>query len=243
MNYSFLIRVSMNFNEFIPQLSIDCVVFGFHDNELKVLLSKFMAVELWALQGGFVEQEEDIDAAAKRILEERTGLSGIFLEQFHVFGRADRQRLEEMEVKFRDTPYEAFKTVFLQKRFVSIGYYALVDFSKVNPVTGDLFEKSAWFDIDALPEMAFDHQEIVHKALEKLRRSLDYQLVGFNLMPEFFTMNELQHLYETILGTPLLRANFQRKMLDMNILERMEKKITGKAHKAPYLYRFANPAE
>lgn len=233
----------MNFNELIPQLSIDCVVFGFHDNELKVLLSKFIQVELWALQGGFVGQTEDIDAAAKRILEERTGLSGIFLEQFHVFGRADRQRLEAMEVKFRHTPYEAFKTVFLQKRFVSIGYYALVDFSKVNPVTGDLFEKSAWFDIDLLPEMAFDHGEIVHKALEKLRRSLDYQLVGFNLMPEFFTMNELQHLYETILGTPLLRANFQRKMLDMNILERMEKKMTGKAHKAPYLYRFANPAE
>ena len=83
-----------------------------------------------------------------------------------------------------------------------------------------------------------DHREIVHKALEELRHALDYHLLAFKLMPDTFTMNELQQLYETILGQKLLRANFQRKMLEMNILERLEKKLTGMAHKAPYLYRF-----
>jgi 8-oxo-dGTP diphosphatase len=222
----------------IPQLSVDCAILGFHNEELKILLSKFPNVDLWALQGGYVHQTEDIDAAAKRVLAERTGLTDIFLNQFYVFGKANRPILEHLKIALKDTPLSIDKVPSLQKRFISIGYYSLVDFSKVLPKAGIFFEGSQWFNIHELPPLAFDHGEIIQKALETLRLSLDYTLVGFNLMPETFTMGELQKLYETILGDKLSRNNFQRKILDMNILERLEKRFTGEAHKAPYLYRF-----
>ncbi len=222
----------------IPQFSVDCVIFGFHGSELKVLLSKFHNLDIWALHGGFIGQDEDMDAAAHRTLCDHTGLTGIYLEQFHVFGKADRQTYRFMETIFEDQPVPPALEHFFNKRFISVGYFALVDFSKVNPVSALVFEKSAWFDVHELPEMAFDHADIIKKALEHLRRSLDYKLVGFNLMPECFTMNELQRLYETILGEKFQRANFQRKMLDMRLLERLATKQTGKGHKAPFLYRF-----
>ena len=222
----------------IPQLSIDCVIFGFHDNELKVLLSKYTKLELWGLQGGYVLQNEDIDSAAQRILEERTGLDAIFLKQFYTFGKANLPTFDVLKQVFKELSIDIEDVPFFRQRFVSIGYYSLVDFTKVTPKVGLFAERSEWFDIHNLPPLVFDHAEMVKKALETMRHSLDYHLVGFNLLPETFTMKELQHLYETILGEQLRRNNFQEKMLNMNILERLEKQFTGKAHKAPYLYRY-----
>ncbi len=229
-----------NLNESIPQLSIDCVIFGFNNDELKVLLSKFSEFDLWALQAGFVRQSEDIDFAAQRILEERTGLKNIYLRQFHVFGKADRPTSEFLEKKLYGTGFEFKDFPFLKQRFVTVGYFSLVDFQKATPANVLMFEQTEWFDINNLPAIAYDHKEIIFKALETLRTSLNYSLVGFNLMPEVFTMNELQKLYETILGENLSRNNFQRKILEMDILVRLEKKLSGGAHKAPYLYQFKN---
>jgi 8-oxo-dGTP diphosphatase len=227
-------------NQNIPQLSIDCVIFGFHNQELKVLLSKLPATHFWALQGGYIKQNEDIDHAARRILEERTGLNGIFLQQFHAFGKANRSSLDFLKAAFNSISetVQIESVPFLTQRFVSIGYYSLVDFEKVVPRAGITYERIEWFDIQKLPNLGLDHAEIIEKALETLRHSLDYALIGFNLMPETFTMNELQKLYETILGESMSRNNFQRKILEMNVLERLEKKFTGGAHKAPYLYKF-----
>lgn len=233
-----LLQMIEVFDKYIPQLSIDCVIFGFHENELKVLLSKYPDFDLWALQGGFIWQYEDIDEAANRILEERTGLQRIFLKQFHTFGKANRPTLELSRQFLEKFGIDIQEVPFLKQRFVSIGYYSLVDFQKVNPSVGVFFERSEWFDIQHLPSLIYDHGDMIQKALEAMRMSLDYHLVGFNLMPETFTMKELQHLYETILGVTLRRNNFQAKMLNMDILERLEKQFTGKAHKAPYLYRF-----
>ncbi len=227
-----------NLNESIPQLSIDCVIFGFNNNELKILLSKFAEFDLWALQAGFVRQDEDIDFAAQRIFEERTGLRNIYLHQFHVFGKADRPTSDFLEKKLYKSGYNIEDFPFLKQRFVTIGYYSLVDFQKVVPANVLMFEQIEWFDINCLPLIAYDHKEIILKALDTLRTTLDYSLVGFNLMPETFTMNELQKLYETILDEKLSRNNFQRKILEMDILVRLEKKLTGEAHKAPYLYQF-----
>lgn len=222
----------------IPQLSIDCVIFGFHENELKVLLSKYPNLDLWGLQGGYVLQSEDIDAAAQRILEERTGLEDIFLKQFYTFGKADRPTYDVLKKAFEELSIDIEDMPFFRQRFVSIGYYSLVDFVKVTPQLGLFTECSEWFDIQNLPTLAFDHADMVEKALEMMRHSLDYHLVGFNLLPDTFTMKQLQLLYETILGEKLRRNNFQEKILNMNILERLEKQFTGKAHKAPYLYRY-----
>ena len=198
-------KIVQRIEENIPHLSVDCAILGFHNEELKILLSKFPIVDLWALQGGFVHQTEDIDDAAKRVLEERTGLTDIFLKQFHVFGKANRPLLEHLKLALKDTPLPLEKIPSLQKRFIAIGYYSLVDFSKVLPKAGIFFERSQWFNINELPPLAFDHEEIIQKALETLRLSLDYSLVGFNLMPETFTMGELQKLYETIVGEQLSR--------------------------------------
>jgi 8-oxo-dGTP diphosphatase len=225
--------------QYMPHLSIDCVIFGFHDNELKVLLSKYPNLDLWALQGGFVNMTEDIDTAAVRILKDLTGLENIYLKQYQTFGKANRSDYNEA-LKFAIEYYDFdFKSIpFFNQRFVSIGYFSLVDFQKATPSVSWFFERSEWHDIAKLPPLIYDHAEMIEYALEAMRHSLDYHLVGFNLMPETFTMKELQYLYETILGEPLRRNNFQEKILNMGILERLEKQFTGGAHKAPYLYRF-----
>ena len=233
-----LLELKKIFEKNIPQLSIDCVIFGFHDGELKVLLCKYPQMDLWALQGGHIRQDEDIDAAANRILEERTGLNHIFLEQYYVFGKANRPTYTLIKQLFEKENVDIENIPFLKQRFISIGYYSLVDFQKVNPTAAIFFECSEWFDIQNLPNLVFDHAEMIEKALETMRQSLDYHLVGFNLMPETFTMKDIQRLYETILGEPLKRNTFQEKMLNLNILERLEKQFSGGAHKAPYLYKF-----
>jgi ADP-ribose pyrophosphatase YjhB (NUDIX family) len=222
----------------IPQLSVDTVVFGFHDDQLKVLLLKFRNLDYWALPGGFILEDEDLDTAARRVLFERTGLNDIYLEQFYTFGQKERAYADVhqhiMQAQGRRYPPDHW----ILKRFVSIGYYALVDFSKVSPSPDALSDTCGWFDIASMPSLVFDHNQIFQKALETLRLMLDHKLVGFNLLPDTFTMGELQKLYETILDKKILRTNFQRKMLSLEILERVEKKISGGAHKAPYVYRF-----
>ena len=124
------------------------------------------------------------------------------------------------------------------ERFVTVGYYALVEFSKVYPQPDWLSEECKWFDIPKIPKLIYDHNAIVTKALTALRLSLNDHPVGYNLLPEKFTMPELQRLYETVLDKPLDRRNFQKKVLNAGILERLKERKIGGAHKAPYLYRF-----
>ena len=229
------------FEPYIPHLAIDCVIFGFHENELKVLLSKFPRLDLWALQGGFILKNEDIDVAAVRILKEQTSLTDIYLKQYHTFGKTNRSTYSDSLLKaLEGHPIDVQSIPFLQQRFISIGYYSLVDFRQVTPSVNLYFERSEWHDINNLPELIFDYAEMIKTALAAMRQLLDYQLIGFNLMPEIFTMKELQRLYETILGETLKRNSFQEKILNLNILERLEKQYSGGAHKAPYLYRFKN---
>ncbi len=231
-------KKTMDIENYIPHLSIDCVIFGFHGEQLKVLLPKVKRLDTWTLPGGYVLKSEDLEEAAQRILEERTGLKDIYLEQFYTFGKAKRSTGEMMKKMLLVNDFEIDESSWIFQRFVSIGYYALVDFSKVVTKTGVYDEFCEWYDIHQLPNLAFDHAEIIQKALETLRYMLDDKLVGLNLLPETFTMKELQILYQTILDKPLRRDNFQRKILSMGILERIEKKFTGAAHKAPYLYKF-----
>jgi ADP-ribose pyrophosphatase YjhB (NUDIX family) len=225
--------------QWLPTISVDCVIFGFHENQLKVLLLKFKKSPVWALAGGFVGIEEDVDQAAQRILEERTGLTDIYLEQFYTFGDMARnyRAVDEHRGVNEAMGGESDKLDFVDQRFITIGYYALVDYSQVQVNPQGMSDASEWMDVTALPKLFLDHNRIVIKALESMRRSLDEKLVAFALLSETFTMSELQLVYETILGKRLVRTNFQRKILSLDILERIEKKYTGGAHKAPYLYR------
>ncbi len=224
--------------DYLDHLSVDCVVFGFHENQLKVLLLKWKFMEAWSLPGGFVRKEENLEDAAQRILCERTGVDKIFLTQFKVFSDPNRKNpgFEEGEMEKTGIKMENFD--WLNQRFLSVGFYALVEFSKVNPHPDMYTESCEWKNVDEVGELIMDHNQIVDTALDTLRLQLRYQPIGYNLLPEKFTMPELQKLYETILGRELDRRNFQRKILSYKILKRLPERRTGVAYKAPYLYKF-----
>ena len=231
--------------DWLPGISVDCVVFCFHENQLKYLTLKFLNSDVWSLPGGVVGKKEGINDAAERVLSERTGLSGIFLEQFYCFGEFGRN--VNARVEFEKIKSDIFRTKedldWISSRFITMGYLAVVDYSKVNVTLGDISGEFIWQDVSEFRRLFLDHNEIVDKALVKLRECLDTKLIAFSLLPETFTMSEIQQVYETILGTSIVRTNFQRKILSLDILERIEKKYSGGAHKAPYLYRLKNNLE
>ncbi|CAM3550226.1 NUDIX hydrolase [Flavobacterium chungbukense] len=182
------------------------------------------------MPGGYIRKEENIKESAKRILTDRTGANEIYLQQFSVFADADRS-----ENFFKD--YE--DGLWNKQRFISLGFYALADYEKVNPVTDVFSSLCQWVDINELPNMMMDHRMILDQALLNLRKELNYKPIGYNLLPDEFTMPELQRLYEIILGKKLNRGNFYRKMMGYDILDKMdEPRMEGKAHKAPNVYRF-----
>lgn len=214
---------------YIPNLSVDCVVFGFHDTTLKVLVTRLKEKNLWALPGGYVLKTENLKEAANRILFRRTGAENIYLQEFKVF--SDLNRSDGIFDEFPDTLWN-------KQRFLSVGFYALVDYHQVNLVMDDISDACEWKSIDELPDFMMDHRSIFDRALETLRRQLNHKPIGYNLLPEKFTMPELQKLYEIILAKKLNRGNFYRKILRYDILEKLEESRKGGAHKAPDLYKF-----
>jgi 8-oxo-dGTP diphosphatase len=223
--------------KYLRHISIDCVIFGFHENKLKILLLKPKYGNHWALPGGFIQKKEHIDEAAHRILNERTGLNDIFLQQFHVFGDPARSP-NQPEKKILKKRGIDVTTGWMAERFLSVGYYALVDFHSIQPIVDPFSESCQWCDINEVPFLYMDHTHILKKALNALRWQLNYHPVGYNLLPKKFTMPQLQKLYETILGNKLDRRNFQRKIIATGVLIRLNEQKTGVAHKAPYYYKF-----
>lgn len=227
-----------NREDYLSHLAYDSVVFGFAGDQLRILVMEYHNTGLYALPGGFVKQDEDLDRAVKRGLFERTGLEQVYLEQSHVFGDRSRHDAPTMRVLMEANGYQVPEKHWLLERFISVSYYALIDHSKVTLAPDALSDSINWYALDALPPLIFDHRQIVEKALESLRNNLDQKLLGMNLLPEQFTMKELQRVYEAILGTPLGRTAFQRKMLALKVLKRHGKHYDGSANKAPYLYSF-----
>ncbi|TXF79290.1 NUDIX hydrolase [Chryseobacterium sp.] len=225
--------------DFVQHISVDCAIFGFHEGILKILLLKYHDLDLWALPGGFVFNDEDLREAASRVLHERTHLSDIFLEQFHTFGRISRTENNVHRTLLKNKNIEVPDDHWIFQRFITVGYCSLIDFTLVNTFPDAFNESCAWFEVTNLPSMAFDHERIISTGLEYLRKNIDTQIVASNLLPEKFTMKELQTVYETVLGEKFRRNNFQRKILALNSLERLEKLFDGSANKAPYLYKFA----
>lgn len=216
---------------FLPNISIDCVIFGFHNNKLKVLLLQWEESLRWSLPGGFIYKDEHIDEAAVRILKSRTGLDNIYLKQFQAFGEPGRDKQNHGTKLLK-------RKGWLAERFITLGYWAIVDFSRVRP-TPDQFSKACdWFDIHKVPKLILDHNNIIDQALSSLRRNLNDYPLGKNLLPEKFTMPELQRLYETVLDKKLDRRNFQKKILSLGVLQKLRERKSGVAHKAPYLYKF-----
>lgn len=203
-----------------PALTVDCVVFGLDDDDLKVLLIQ-RDIEpfegCWALPGGFVAVGEAVDDAARRELQEETGLQRVFLEQLYTFGAPDRDPREHV---------------------VSVAYYALVRLSDHRVQAATDARNAAWFAVDDVPKLAFDHPKILITAHERLRSKVRYQPIGFELLPAKFPLRSLQHLYEVILERQLDKRNFRKKILSMDVLEELDEIETDVAHRAARLYRF-----
>ena len=200
-------------------VATDCIIFGFEDGRLKLLVFKRRVEPLrgeWTLIGSFVKLNEDVDQAAQRVLEEITGLKDIFMEQLKSYGAANR-----------DPGY----------RCVSIGQYALI---RINDYDKELVEKHGahWYDIDDLPDLVLDHNQMVIDALEKLKQKARYQPLGFELLPEKFTIPQLQQLYEAIYQKELDARNFRKKALSNNVLIKLEEKDKTSSRRGAFLYKF-----
>jgi 8-oxo-dGTP diphosphatase len=203
-----------------PALTVDIVVFAFDQDVLRVMLIERGLPPFegqWALPGGFVHLDETLDQAAARELQEETGLTDIYLEQLYTFGEVRRDPRE---------------------RVVTVAYYALVNLAGHAVKASTDARSAGWFAVDELPTLAFDHQKILNAALDRLCGKLRYQPIGFELLPERFTLRQLQQLYETVLGRPLDKRNFRKKVLSMGILKETNEIEHDVAHRAARLYRF-----
>lgn len=206
-----------------PAITVDCIIFGLDkSHKLKVLLiqrKREPFKDRWALPGGFVGMEEDLEAAALRELEEETGVKDVYIEQLYTFGQPGRDP---------------------RGRVVSVAYYALVNLAEHPVKASDDARKVQWFEIDKLPEkLAFDHDQIMEVAINRLRAKVRYQPIGFELLPDQFTLTQLQQLYETILGVrdSLNKRNFRTRILKMGVLREVGKQ-KGVAHRPAILYSF-----
>ncbi len=205
--------------------SIDCVLFGFDGKDLKILLierNEDPYKDWWALPGNIVGNNESLDQSAERILYELTGLSGIYMEQYYAFGDPGRHP---------------------RGRVITLAYYALI---RLGGGSGekDLMpqisyaKRASWISISKLPKLAFDHQEIYDKGLEKIKRRINHQPIAFELLPEKFTLTQLQHVYELILGRSLDKRNFRKKIISFGVLKELNEKQKGVSYRAAILYRF-----
>lgn len=229
----------MDFSNYLSSVSVDCVVFGFHQNQLKVLLLKLKEMETWSLPGGFIEKEHSAETAADEILKNRTKIENIYQHQFHVFTNPDRSNTSHIQKLIEKGILDPTVIDWFNKRFISIGFYALVEYSKVNKPVPDLIsEKCQWISLSDLPNLMLDHKHIIDAAYQRLKQDLYQKPVGINLLPGKFTMPELQALYETILQKKLDRRNFRRKILSLDILIDTKEKRMGASNKAPIVYKF-----
>jgi len=230
---------AMDIESLIPGQSVDCVIIGFEENVLKILILKWKVKnEIWALPGGFIFKNENLDNAATRVLKERTGISLPFLEQFKTFGDIDRRGMDMLEKNIQLVGAKGKIADWFSQRFITTGYDSLVDIQQCDPKPDFSSEQIKWVSLEELPDLIFDHNRIVESAIRYIKNQINYLPIGKNLLPERFTMKQLQFLYEGILQKKLDRGNFQRKMLRLGIFIRHEKQLEGGAHKAPYLYSF-----
>lgn len=204
----------------IEDLSIDCLIFGFHDARLQVLLVKHgegIVKGKWGLPGGFILADEGIDDSAYRILKATTGVENIYLEQLQAFGNVDR---------------------YPGKRVVTLAYIAMIRPENYKLVPGFTAAEAQWFELIDVPKLIFDHNEMLSYGVQSIQHKVRHEPIGFNLLPEKFTLLQLQELYEATLGIKLDKPNFRRKMLRMKLLLECNEKEKNVAHRAAKLYRF-----
>jgi hypothetical protein len=224
----------------IPHLSVDCVLFGFDQKTLKVLLTKRVLLDPktkevdfidYTLLGHHVLENEDLDKAAERVVMDKTGLKGIYLEQFYTFGKLGRMSSDKDKMWTKKTKYN------IADHVITVGYFSLVDSLKIKP--DQQHPDAHWFPVNELPELGFDHKAIIDKALEMLRQKLSSEPIGFELLTEKFTLSEMQHLYEAVFGRRFDRRNFRKKVSQMKYVIPLDEKQKGVAHKPAQVFIFS----
>jgi len=226
----------------IPNISVDCVIFGFDFKKLNVLLVEREMIDKktgkvlikdHTLTGYHIREDEDLDRAASIVLKDITGLDNIFLQQFAAFGQLDRvsSKKDDMWLKYINLGFA--------ERIVTVGYLALIDSTKVSVKPKE--KKVEWFPVDIVQnmELAFDHKHIFVKALEALQQKVKIEPIAFELLPEHFTLSQMQKLYESILGTRFDKRNFRKKISQMHYIIPLKKKQKGVPHKPAQLYLFS----
>ena len=211
---------SFDFDFFTIAFSVDNVIFGFDSSELKVLLIKRSFDPFkgkWALPGDLVQPDEDLRNAPKRVLKELTGLDNVYLEQVKTFGKVNRHP---------------------RGRVVTVAYYSLININEVNPVADSFAQEVEWHPLSTIKDLAFDHFEIMSSCLQRLKSQVKTQPIGFELLPEKFTLSELQDLYEAILNKSLDKRNFRKKIMSLKVLTDNQEYQTGVAHRPAKLYAF-----
>jgi len=213
--------VSARFSkEIIDALSIDCLIFGFRNSELDILLIKHaegISKGRWALPGGWIRYNESIDDAASRLLTSLTGVSDIFLEPLRAFGEVNR---------------------YPGKRVITLAYYALINADNYSLNPGFTASDATWYKIHEVPRLPYDHNKILQAGFQYLKHKVRHEPLGFNLLPKKFTLHQIQKLYEAILETELDKPNFRRKLLNMNLLIPCDEKQQDVSHRAASFYRF-----
>jgi 8-oxo-dGTP diphosphatase len=220
-------------------ISVDCVVFGFYNDKLNVLLIEQKNASInqekrFALPGDLVFDNEDLGDAAKRVLFELTGLSNIYLQQFFAFGNPNRVNdLKDREWlrSFRKHP---------ERRVLTIGYFSLVKMCNYTTTPNSFAQSAEWVDVNKIPPLAFDHNEIYNKAFETLKLEIEHNHLAFELLPDKFTLNQLQNLYEIVLGVKLDKRNFRRSISKIKRIIPLNEKQEGVLHKPARFYTFSN---
>lgn len=222
---------------YLPNLSVDLVIIGYEAGQLKCLLLK--VGRKWLLPGGYIRRDQSVDEAAKTILRDRTNLQDPHLQFLAVFGDSQRRPRfgEEWKELLKQYGVKWDDAYWINDRFVSLTYYALVDIKKTHPAIQNFDEAFDWFHFDALPEIWMDHEQILKKARNRLKEDINRELITHNLLPDKFTMPELHQLHQAILEENMDRSRFQKKMLATGLFERLPKLQKDTPGRNPYLYR------
>ena len=226
-----------NVSELNPNVSVDCVIFGFDLEKLNVLVIDRGKIELaenvrMALPGNLIYNNENLDQAAYRVLEELTSLKNIYLEQIGAFGDLNRICKEADRAWLQSIRAEP------EARVITVAYFSLVKMEDYMPYAASFAKNAAWIPANEITDLAFDHYDILQAARNKLKEKIRIQPIGFNLLPEKFTLSQLHKLYESILDKDLDKRNFRRKVQKLDILTQLNEKQEGVPHKPSELYKF-----
>ena len=229
-----------NADRYLHNVAVDNVIFGYHDKELKVLLQQPTSIDKWTVTGGYIERTESIEEAAHRIAFLRTGLKNLFLQQFKAFGNPKRtvDKNFSAESVFKITGIRVPENFWIFDYFVSVGFYTLTEFEKVESQMGPFDKNCQWWPVNELPPMMFDHKLVVTEALKSLRLHIAHFPIGYELLPEKFTLPEIHSLYVTILEKPLDARNFSKRLMVTGIIVKLDERRKIGAHRSPFLYKF-----